>query len=112
MNGVGERQAVRCTHQQVNVVGHDDVSINAHCEATAHALEAIKEEIASRGIGEVRSAVVAAESDEMRLAGMVKSGQVGGHGGKTTSFRKSALAGFTRNPSARSRQGSGPSSPR
>jgi hypothetical protein len=57
--------------QKVNVLGHDDVSVDAKAEAAAHALKGVLKDVSARVVREQGTAVIRREGHEMALPGMV-----------------------------------------
>jgi hypothetical protein len=69
MHGVGCCSAsFRFADQQMNVLGHDHVSVNVHLELAAHALQANGKQVLDRCGREERMPVRTGEGQEMRLA--------------------------------------------
>jgi hypothetical protein len=57
----------------MNVLGHDDVPINAHLEATAHFLQAFQKQIAFFDGSKAGLAAVTTASYRVRLPGLLKT---------------------------------------
>ena len=67
------------TWQQVKVFRHDHIPVNAQTKAAAHAFQS-RHECGSRGVRrQVGAAVIAAERDEVALAGVMEALQSPGH---------------------------------
>ena len=49
VHSICQKSALRLTQQQVHVLGHDDVSVDAQGEATAHLFQNLDEEIVHGG---------------------------------------------------------------
>jgi hypothetical protein len=65
----------RLAEQQVNVLGHDDIAVDAKLETDTHTLQPGLENLFGNGCGERGMAMVAAESHEVTLPGRVESFQ-------------------------------------
>ena len=63
----------------MNVLGHDDVAIYADFEAASYPFESFFEGLLRRDRNEQWPAVITAESNEVSLAGLVKTLQSPGH---------------------------------
>jgi hypothetical protein len=59
----------------VNMLGHDDIAVDAKLETAAHTLQPGLENLPGDGCGERGTAMVAAERHEVRLPGRVESFQ-------------------------------------
>ena len=79
MDRLGERAVVWLAEQQVNVFGHDNVSVDAHVEVMTHGLKAKWEQVVNCGTDEIGLAAITTEGDEMRLSGFLKPAQASGH---------------------------------
>ena len=84
MHRIGQSFRTRLANQQVNVFGHDDVSVNAHLEAQSHAFERLNKEVIDMRRCEVRAPLVTTECEEMGLPGFVESSQSARHAGDYT----------------------------
>jgi hypothetical protein len=80
----GERFAERFAQQQMHMVGHDNISIDAKEEGAADSFKRSFEHGPSRGIGKIGLTMPAGECNEMRLPGMVKALEPGRHAGQIT----------------------------
>jgi len=69
----------RLTQQQMNVLRHDNVPINADIETEAHILQAPNEQIEHLGGCETGTTAVTAKSYKMALPGFVKAPETAGH---------------------------------
>lgn len=67
--------ALRLVEQQVNVLGHDHVSVDAETVVAAHSLEGAHESVAGGVVIEIGLSAVAAEGQEVNLAGLLKAFQ-------------------------------------
>jgi hypothetical protein len=79
VNGIGQPGLGRFAHEQMHVLRHYYVSVNAQSELTARVLEAEYEEIEEFGGGEVWLAVITTEGDEVGLSGFLKAAETAGH---------------------------------
>jgi hypothetical protein len=75
-----ESRARRLGHQQMDVLGHDHVTVDAQGKAKAGLLQLFQEEIASRRVAQAGLAAIAAEGDEMRLLGLLEAAESARHG--------------------------------
>lgn len=74
-----ERCALRLANQQVNMIGHYNVAIDEKAVSASYAFERGFEGMLRCVHDERRMAVVAAEGDEVSLAGLVKALESPGH---------------------------------
>src|ERR1019366_4161357 len=81
MHGVGQSVWSRFADQQMNVFGHDDITVNAHPETQPHAFEAFEKKTISVRRRELAVPLITTEGEEMRLAGFVESFQPARHTG-------------------------------
>jgi hypothetical protein len=65
MNRVGQRARLRFAQQQVDVFGHDDISVHAHLEVFSHSFETEGKQLVGLAVVEERLSAVTTESDEM-----------------------------------------------
>jgi hypothetical protein len=65
----------------MDMLGHDNVSVNAHHKTGPHHFETIEEEVTDFRRVEVRSGVITAESQEMRLSRLLEAAESAGHAG-------------------------------
>ncbi len=72
-DGIGEGALRRFAEQQMNVIGHDDIAIDAEPEAAPHTLHSGFEYFSRSGSRERSPAVIATERHEVSLFGRVKS---------------------------------------
>ena len=79
LDGDGERFALWFAHQQVHMIGHNNVSIDAKQKSAAHTLDRSFKNRPCRDFGKVRPAMPAGEGDEMRLSGIVEALEPGWH---------------------------------
>ena len=79
MNGIGQYFFFWFVDEPMYVLGHDNVSINAHSETSSHGFEAKEEQIAGGWRGKVTIAVETGEGNKMRLSGVVVAPQTAGH---------------------------------
>ena len=79
MDGVGERAGDRFADQQVDVFGHDNVSVNEHLEAAAHRFEAHEKQIVALGGAEILLPTITTKGYEVGLSGVVISAKIAGH---------------------------------
>ena len=63
----GQRRPLRFSHQQMNMLGHDDVSQDHQPIAAAHAFECPQEQISAICVAEQWLALVAAKRHEMQV---------------------------------------------
>jgi hypothetical protein len=63
----------------MDVLGHDDVSVNPHTELAARFVEAHEEEVAGACGIELAFAVVATEGEEVGLTGLLETSEPTGH---------------------------------
>ena len=80
MHRGGEVLVFRLGNEDMNVFGHDDVSVNASFETLPHVFQANNEEIESIGVAEFRLPPIAAEGQKMTLTGRVQPIQSACHG--------------------------------
>jgi len=66
--------------QQVDVLRHDHIPHHQHLVLEARGFQSPQKEIAPSTTGEQRQPLIAAEGDEMQVAGAVVSFEVAGHG--------------------------------
>src|SRR6266568_5107448 len=66
-----EGLSARFAQQQMHMLGHDNVAIDAQSVASAHALECSFENIARFGRGEIFKPLMTAESDKVALPGLL-----------------------------------------
>ena len=71
MKRVSQRTLFRFAQKQVDVFGHDNVSVHPHPKTLPHSLKGDAEEIVSLGVAEERLPPVTTECDEVGLSGMV-----------------------------------------
>ena len=69
----------RFTDQQVDVLGHDDVSVNAQTEAATSAFQALHKQVVDLGTVEVRLPMATTEGEKVRLSGLVKTMETAWH---------------------------------
>jgi hypothetical protein len=79
MESIGQRSDFRLTQQQVNVFGHDHVSVHTQVKALAHALQALREQVVDFRAIEIGLATITTESYEVRQTGFVVSPQTTWH---------------------------------
>jgi hypothetical protein len=65
--------------QQMNMLRHDHVSINAHGEAAAHVLQTQNKQVIGMGRAKVALSAVATEGEEVGLPGLLETSQTAGH---------------------------------
>jgi hypothetical protein len=75
----GELAALWFTDQQVDVLGHDDVSGDKESVPSAHPLKGLLEDRAGLRFGQELIPVMTAEGDEMETAGLLESVEAPGH---------------------------------
>ena len=74
LDRVGEIVLLRFAEQQVNVFGHDYITVDAKFESEAHTLERTPRKLAwASRCRERETTMVTAEGDEVSLPGRVKS---------------------------------------
>jgi len=78
LGGAIAREGGRLTQQQLNVLRHDNVPINADIETEAHILQASNEQIEHLGGGEIGTTAVTTKSYKMALPGFVKAPETAG----------------------------------
>ena len=81
VHGVGQAVLRRLTQEQVDVLGHHHLSVNAHLETATHVFESFHEAIEEFGGREKGLAMVATESDKVRLLGVVETLETTRHEG-------------------------------
>jgi predicted metal-binding protein len=79
VHGIGKRLPLGFAHQKMHVLGHDHIPVNIDAEFDAHVLQTGKEQVVGGGRLESRLAVIATESEKMRLTGVMISPQFAGH---------------------------------
>ena len=67
--------------EEVDVLGHEDVAVEVDAVGLAGLFEDLLDGVSGFGPGEVREAVVAAEGDEVEVAGLLEAYEAVGHGG-------------------------------
>jgi hypothetical protein len=72
MHCVGQCALTGLAEQQVNVLGHDHVSVDAHLELAPHAFQTKREQIVNRDVDKIGPPTIATEGDEVRVSGLVK----------------------------------------
>jgi hypothetical protein len=77
--GIGQGSVLRFIDQQMNMCGHDHVSVDTHGELAAHVLQTLNEQVARVWGDQVGLSAVATESEEMGLPGLLEASQTGGH---------------------------------
>ena len=80
MHGVCQKPALRLAQQQVHVLGHDHISVDAQGEAAAHFLQHLDEEIVGGGRLEPSPPMVTSEGHKVRLCGLLKTLEAMRHG--------------------------------
>ena len=80
MDDVGQRARLRFAQEQMNVLGHDHVSVHEHSEMAAHVFQTGNEEVVSFGGAEVLFAAITTEGDEVSLSGVMIAMQIPRHG--------------------------------
>ena len=78
LGGAIASEGGRLTQQQMNVLRHDNVPINADIETEAHILQASNEQIEHLGGGEIGTTAVTTKSYKMALPGFVKAPETAG----------------------------------
>jgi hypothetical protein len=63
----------------MDVFGHDHISINTHGEAASHLFQTMNKQVVKVRRGEVSLPAVTAESDEVRLSGLLEAAQSSWH---------------------------------
>jgi hypothetical protein len=76
---IGQRALLWFAEQEVNMLGHDYVPVNLKPEAAPHALQGGLEDSSAGVGGEQRTAMVAAERDEVTLPAVVKTRESPSH---------------------------------
>ena len=79
LEGLGKRAPLRFAHQEVNVIRHHHVPIDAKTETASDALQRVLERSLRTGGDERGTAMITTECDEVSLPGLVKSFQSPGH---------------------------------
>ena len=82
LEGDGQVALTWLAHQQVHMLGHDDVSEDDQLILLAHLLQRAQEEVAPPGVAQKGPAAVTTEGDEMEVTGAVVSLQVARHEGR------------------------------
>jgi hypothetical protein len=72
-------ERARLTHQQMNVLRHNHVPINADIETEAHVLQATHEQIEHLGSCEIGTTPITTKSYKMALPGFVKAPEAAWH---------------------------------
>lgn len=71
--GIGKKGALGFAHQQVDVLGHDYICVNAEPEIASDALQCSLEDSLG-GVGHKQgSSAITGKSDEMTVTGLLKS---------------------------------------
>ena len=73
VQSIGQRFLFRFADEQVNVFGHDHVSVDTNGKAEARSFETIEEEVVDYGGGELGLSADATESHEVGLPGFLKA---------------------------------------
>ena len=79
VNSLGQFGAGRLTQEQVNMLGHHHVSVNAQFETTTHVLQAVHKQIEDLDRCEIRLTAIATESYKVGLSGFLKAPETAGH---------------------------------
>ena len=79
MNGIRQFSFGRLADEQVNVLRHYCLSIDAQGELTARVLQTLNEEVEQLGSREVWLAAITTEGYEVGLAGFLEAVQTAGH---------------------------------
>jgi len=82
---------IRLRDQQMDMLGHDDVSTDCEAVLRSHLLKHIQKEIAPLRGGEERFPSVTAERDEVESAGVVVSFQTPGHDARVFPCHRKSL---------------------
>lgn len=77
---VGKQTALRFTEQEVHMLWHDHIRVDAKSEAAPHALQREFEDSFGRGGGEQRPPVITGECNEVAVPGFLKPFQSRRHG--------------------------------
>ena len=72
LDGIGEHAPLRFAEQQVNVLRHDDISVNAKPEIAAHSLQRDLENALGGGCQQ-QPPVIAGKRHEVAVSGFLKS---------------------------------------
>jgi hypothetical protein len=83
---IGQRSLLRFAEQKVNVLRHDHVRVDLKPEAAPHTFQCRFEGSSACGRGKQSTAMVAAESDEMTLFAVMKTGESPRHEGNLALF--------------------------
>ena len=81
VNRLREIPLVWLADQQMHVLGHYDISIDSHSEATARGFKTDREQVIDRRLFEARLAAVTTERYEVGLPGFVEATEATRHGG-------------------------------
>ena len=84
LDGNGERFALWFAQQQVDMIGHNNISIDAQEEGAADSFKRGFEDGSRGEIGEIRLTMPAGKCDEMRLPRIVEAPEPGRHAGQIT----------------------------
>ena len=71
-HGIGERAALRLADEQVNMFGHDNVGVNVDPEAPPHSFERELEDSLGMVVTQQRLPVIAGESHEVTVSGLLQ----------------------------------------
>ena len=66
--------------QQVDVLGHDHIPVDAQGEAAAHPFQNLNEQVVNGGRLESQPPMITSEGHEVRLVGLLKALQAMRHG--------------------------------
>ena len=72
----------RFADQQVDVLGHDDVSVNAPGEAATSAFQTLDEQVVGFGRIEERLPAITTEGEKVRLSGLMETMETAWHEAK------------------------------
>jgi hypothetical protein len=79
VNGLGQLGSGWLTQEQVNMLRHHNISVNAQLEAAAHVLPALNKEIERLDSCEIGLTAVTTESYKVGLSGFLQAPETAGH---------------------------------
>jgi len=79
---IGQEPEIWFAEQQVDMFGHDDVSVDKHAKTPARAFENVDKQIVSIGRVELGTSVITSEGYEVRVLRLLEALEPSGHKGR------------------------------
>ncbi len=79
MNSVGQAATLWFTQQNVDVLWHHDIPVNADSESGTHVLQRVEEQLVGRCMVEPWLSAITAEGYEVDLSGVLETSKSGRH---------------------------------